>query len=77
MLKLENFITVFAMKRTGHHAIISWLLKQFPPPKYFLNDRIPYKDIFNQKFDKIKKETKKDYQSKNLQDKEDGISPFE
>ena len=60
MLKLENFITVFAMKRTGHHAIISWLLKQFPPPKYFLNDRIPYKDIFNQKFDKIKKETKKD-----------------
>src|ERR1700730_9867565 len=29
---------VFAMKRSGHHAVINWLLLHFTGPAYFLNN---------------------------------------
>lgn len=34
----EHEIRVFAMKRSGHHAVVTWLIGHFPGPVYFLNN---------------------------------------
>jgi hypothetical protein len=40
---------VFAMKRSGHHAVINWLLLHFTGPVYFLNNCgfLVSKELFN------------------------------
>jgi hypothetical protein len=40
---------VFAMKRSGHHAVINWLLLHFTGPAYFLNNCgfLVSKELFN------------------------------
>ncbi len=34
----ERELRVFAMKRSGHHAVVHWLLLHFEGPVYFLNN---------------------------------------
>lgn len=35
---IRNEFRVYAMKRSGHHAVMSWLMAHFPGPVYFLNN---------------------------------------
>ncbi len=39
---VEYDITFFAMKRSGHHAIINWMSYLFPKPIFYLNNVIPF-----------------------------------
>jgi len=34
----QHEFRVFAMKRSGHHAVIAWLMRHFKGPVYFLNN---------------------------------------
>jgi hypothetical protein len=34
----QHEFRVFAMKRSGHHAVIAWLMRHFEGPVYFLNN---------------------------------------
>lgn len=42
----DNLFTFFALRRSGHHAVMIWLAYRFKLPIFLLNDITPYTDPY-------------------------------